>query len=95
MSYAVIGASGNTGERVVKGLLAQGKEVRALGRTKAKLAPLEKQGAILYAGSIADAAFLTKAFAGVTAVYAMVPPDLSVSDVRAYYGRLGETIATA
>ena len=41
MSYAIIGATGNTGGRVVEGLLAQGKEVRAIARTAAKLARVE------------------------------------------------------
>ena len=95
MSYAVIGASGNTGKRIVDGLLEQGKEVRAIGHTAAKLAPLAKKGAKIHVGSIDDSAFLTKAFDGVSAVYAMLPPDMSVPDVRAYYGRLGESIATA
>lgn len=95
MNYAVIGASGNTGKRVAEGLLRQGKEVRAIGRTAEKLAPLQKKGAKVFTGSVEDSAFLTRAFDGVVAVYAMIPPDLSVPDVRAYYGRLGECIAVA
>jgi len=95
MSYAVIGASGNTGRRVVEGLLAQGAEVRAIARTAMKLAPLAKKGVRIYEGSIVDSGFLTDVFDGVSAVYSMIPPDLSVPDVRAYYGKLGESIATA
>lgn len=95
MNFAVIGASGNTGKRVAEALLKQGKEVRAIGRRAAKLAPLAKQGAKICEGSIADTAFLTEVFGGATAVYVMLPPDLSVPGVRAYYRRLGEPIATA
>jgi len=95
MSYAVIGASGNTGRRVVEGLLAHGKPVRAIARDAARLAPLAEKGATIHAGSILDSTFLTQAFRDVTAVYAMMPPDLSVPDVRAYYGRIGEAIVTA
>jgi uncharacterized protein YbjT (DUF2867 family) len=46
-------------------------------------------------GDALDAAFLTSAFRGARAVYAMVPPDLSQPDVRKYYVRFGETIARA
>lgn len=95
MSYAVIGASGNTGRRVAEILLKEGKEVRAIGRTAAKLAPLAKKGAKIHEGAIGDTAFLTGVFRGVSAVYAMIPPDLSVADVRACQRRLGESIATA
>ena len=95
MNYAVIGASGNTGKRVMEGLLVQDKKVRAIARTAAKLAPLAKKGAQIYEGSIEDTSFLTKALNGVGAVYTMLPPNLTVPDVRAYYGRLGESIVKA
>jgi uncharacterized protein YbjT (DUF2867 family) len=95
MRYAVLGASGNTGRPVVERLLAQGKDVRAIARTKGRLSGLAQQGAHILAGSIADAAFLSRALEGVTAVYAMLPPDLTVPDVRTYYGGVGVSIITA
>ncbi len=95
MTYAVIGASGNTGRRVAEGLLAKGKDVRVIARSPEKLAPLAKKGATIHAGSMLDSAFLTGVFRGVSAVYTMMPPDMSVPDVRAYYGQLGASVAAA
>ena len=95
MSYAVIGATGNTGKQVVEGLLEQGKDVRAIARKAARLAPLTDKGVKIHEGSIMDASFLTRAFDGVSAVYAMIPPDVFVPDARAGYGRFGEAITTA
>ena len=41
----VMGATGNTGRKVADTLLKAGEKVRVLGRSRAKLAPLEKAGA--------------------------------------------------
>jgi uncharacterized protein YbjT (DUF2867 family) len=95
VSYAVIGATGNTGKQVAEGLLEQGKDVRAIARKAARLEPLADKGAKIHEGSIMDSAFLTRAFNGVSAVYAMIPPDVFVPDARAGYGRFGDAIVTA
>ena len=95
MNYAVIGASGNTGRCVAEALLKQGKKVRVIGRTAEKLRPLARSGAETCVGPLADKTFLSQALEGVGALYAMLPPDMTVPDVRAYYGKLGESIASA
>jgi uncharacterized protein YbjT (DUF2867 family) len=46
-------------------------------------------------GDQSDAAFLTKAFAGADAVYALIPPKMDVPDVRAYYGVMTAALVTA
>jgi uncharacterized protein YbjT (DUF2867 family) len=95
MSYAVIGATGNTGKWIVESLLAHGADVKAVGRTEAKLAPLAKLGATMHIGSILDTAFLSRVFTGVKAVYAMIPPNLTVPDFREYQKHVGESIVAA
>lgn len=93
--YVVTGAAGNVGKIVADRLLAQGKRVRVIGRAAAKLEAHKKKGAEVREGSLEDAAFLTKAFEGATAVYAMIPTDFSVRGVRAFQNRVADAIATA
>ena len=91
----VMGAAGNTGSVVAGNLLAAGKKIRVIGRSPERLRPHRERGAETAVGDAQDAAFLTSAFLGAESVYAMVPPDLTQSDLRKYYGRFGEAIERA
>ncbi|MGH7545431.1 MAG: NAD(P)H-binding protein, partial [Gemmatimonadota bacterium] len=77
---AVMGATGNTGQVVADELLDAGEEVRVLGRSAERLEPWVRRGAEAAPGDVADAAYLTRAFRGADAVYAMIPPDYSNPD---------------
>jgi uncharacterized protein YbjT (DUF2867 family) len=92
---AVMGAAGNTGQALVRRLLKEGRRVRALGRNDEKLTPLLRLGAQAFAGDAADPAYLTRAFAGAEAVYAMIPPETRVEDYTALQDRLGESVTKA
>ena len=91
----VMGATGNTGKAAAERLLAAGKAIRVIGRSEDRLRPLVDRGAVAAAGDATDVAFLSTAFEGAEAVYAMVPPDHAHPDPRKYYNRFGETIAEA
>ena len=91
----VMGATGNTGGEVARRLLRAGQPVRALGRSAAKLAALAAAGAEARAGDAADPAFLSAAFRGADAVYAMLPFDPAAPDHLEAQRRLGEAIVTA
>ena len=91
MTYVICGATGNIGGVVSRELLAQGKPVRVIGRDAARLAAI--RGADAAPGSLDDRAFLARAFAGATAVFAMIPPSYGESDFRAYQNRVGEALA--
>jgi len=95
--YVVMGASGNTGGAVATALLDAGEKVRVVGRTPSHLERFTKRGAeaAIVDVSDPDAGHLTKAFSGVKAVYAMIPPDPSSSDVLAFSGVVTKVIATA
>lgn len=93
--YIITGATGNTGRAIAEILLGAGKPVRVIGRSAEKLRPLVGKGAEAAVGSLEDEAFLTEAFKGATAVYAMIPPHLRAESVREYQGRIGEAIAKA
>lgn len=92
---AVMGASGNTGGRIVRRLLDGGESVRALARSADKLAPLQAAGAEIAAGDAADRTFLGRAFEGADGVYILIPPDVTADDYRALQDRQGEAIASA
>ncbi len=91
MTYVICGATGNIGGVLAHELLAQGKSVRVIGRDAARLAAVS--GADPTPGSLDDRAFLARAFAGATAVFAMIPPSYGESDFRSYQNRVGEALA--
>jgi uncharacterized protein YbjT (DUF2867 family) len=93
--YIVTGATGNTGSVVAEKLLARGEKVRAVGRNAKRLEPLTRKGAEAFVADLTDAAALSKAFSGAKAVYAMIPPDMSSPDYRAYQDRVSDALATA
>jgi len=93
--YAITGATGNTGKLIAEALLSKGKKVRVIGRDAARLKPLVDKGAEAFAGSLDDVAAMTRAFTGVKAVYAMIPPNPAAKNLRDYQNKIGEALATA
>ncbi len=82
--FVIAGITGNTGAAAARALLAQGQPVRALLRDPSRL-PGWAVGAEAFAAELTDAAALTRAFAGATAAYILVPTNPQVADpVRAY-----------
>ncbi|MGH9473593.1 MAG: NmrA family NAD(P)-binding protein [Terriglobales bacterium] len=92
---AVTGATGRTGRRVVANLLAGGEKVRALGRDPQKLAPLVEHGAEPWVGDLADVAWLTTALTGASAVYLVLPEDMSQPNLRSYQEHISTGYAAA
>ena len=93
--YVITGATGYTGSRVAEKLLAQGGQVRVVGRDAMRLEPFVKKGAEAFVADITNTGALTKAFSGAKGVYAMIPPDLSTADVLGHYQRVGDALAAA
>lgn len=93
--YAIIGATGHIGSRVADTLLSKGEKVRVIGRDVARLQQFVSRGAEAAAGDLKDTSFLTAAFTGVDAVFAMIPPNYAAPDFRAYQDVVGSSIATA
>jgi uncharacterized protein YbjT (DUF2867 family) len=93
--YVLMGANGNIASRAARTLLQQRRPVRVIGRNPAALAPLRELGAQLAIGDAQQADFLTRAFAGATAVYAMIPPDYAAPDMRRSQTQFGTAIAAA
>ena len=93
--YAITGATGNTGKVIAQKLLAAGQKVRVIGRSAEKLQPFAAQGAEVFTGSVDDAAAMTRAFTGASAVYAMLPPSMTSKDYRADQDRISDALAAA
>lgn len=93
--FVITGASSNTGKGIAERLLAAGKPVRAIGRTAEHLADLRARGAEVATGDLKDSKFLTRALAGATAVYSMIPPHLKAVSVRAYQNQVADAMGLA
>jgi len=93
--YSVVGATGNTGRAAAEALLAAGKDVQVIGRSKDHLQPLVKQGAEAFVGSVEDPQAMTLAFSGAVGVYCLIPMRADAPNLRAYQKGVGESLAAA
>jgi uncharacterized protein YbjT (DUF2867 family) len=93
--YVITGATGHTGSITAERLLAGGAKVRAIGRDAKRLERLAQKGAETVVADMNDEAALEKAFAGARGVYAVIPPNISAADVRAYQERITDSLAAA
>ncbi len=91
----VTGASGNIGSKIVKHLLAQGKQVKAIARHADKLESLREQGALIETGDLHDALFLSQALQGAEAVFFLIPPYLQAANIAKHQDEVGEAQITA
>lgn len=92
---AVTGATGRTGRAAAQALLSQGEKVRVIGRDAKKLAPFVQPGAETFVGNVEDVASMTQAFDGASAVYLVLPEDISQQDLRAHQERVSGCYAAA
>ncbi len=92
---AIIGASGNIGSKATEILLAKGEKVRVIGRDTFRLQQFVRKGAESVVGDVKDTDFLAGAFSDVDAVFAMIPPNYTAPDFRAYQNEIGRSIANA
>ncbi len=93
--YVVTGATGNIGSLIAETLIAEGKKVRAIGRSEERLASLVEQGAETAVGSMSDADFMNKVFEGAEAVFAMLPPKMDAEDFRAHQNGISDIMKAA
>src|SRR5262245_5921746 len=93
--YAITCATGNIGNGIAERLLARGEKVRAIGRNAARLRKLTDAGAEPAIGTVEDASFLKKVFAGARGVFAMIPPNVQSPNPGEEQDRIGTAIAEA
>jgi len=77
--FLVTGITGNVGGAAARGLLAQGKQVRALVRDIRKAATWADQGVELVRGDWNDTASISEALKDVEGAYIMMPPTQTPS----------------
>lgn len=95
MKIVITGSLGHTGRPLTKAVLQKGHTVTVISSNPQKQKEIEALGATAAIGSVLDVDFLVSAFTGADAVYAMVPPNFTVPDSRAYYNSVGNSYAQA
>ncbi len=95
MKVIVTGSLGNISQPLAKELVKKGHAVTVISSKPEKQKDIEALGAMAAIGSLEDINFLVSTFTGADAIYAMVPPNLAVPDVRAYYRKIGSNYAQA
>jgi uncharacterized protein YbjT (DUF2867 family) len=91
----ITGATGRTGGTTADALLARGEKIRVVGRDATKLTALAKKGAEVFIGSADDRSSMTQGFLGASAVYLVLPEDLSQQDLRAHQELVSDSYAAA
>jgi len=91
----VTGATGRTGRRVTETLLAKGEKVRVIGRDVKKMTPLMDLGAEPFVGHAEDLNSMSMGFAGASAVYLLLPEDVSRPDLREHQEHVSGSYAAA
>lgn len=93
--YVITGATGHTGHAAANRLIAEGKKVRAVGRSVEHLKALALKGAEPFVANVMDKDEMAKAFAGAEAVYVMFPPNEKTQDYLAQAEQMAEAYAFA
>ena len=90
--YVIMGATGNIGSKLANILLEKGEKIKVIGRSAERLKPFVDCGAEAAVGDVSDAGFLTNAFKGADAVFALIPPAYTATDFRGYYNEIGANL---
>lgn len=93
--FVITGATGNTGKIIATKLLEAGKKVKLIGRDPEKAKELISMGAEFAQGTLENVEFLTTAFRGAEAVYAMIPPAYTEPDFYAFQQKTADNLAAA
>ncbi|MFD1257726.1 NAD(P)H-binding protein [Mucilaginibacter terrae] len=95
MKIIITGSLGNVSKPLVNDLLEKGHRVTLITSDPEKRNEIEASGATAAIGSVEDADFLSSAFVGNDALYAMLPPNFKTADSRAFYQKVGKNYARA
>ncbi|HEX8390973.1 MAG TPA: NmrA family NAD(P)-binding protein [Longimicrobium sp.] len=95
MSIVITTPTGQIGGQVASTLIAAGADVRLLARDAARLPDALRGAAEVREGSLQDAAFLRDALTGASALFLLIPPDLSAADWAASQLGIGRAAADA
>jgi len=92
---AIMGATGNVGGKIAAILGKKNEPIRVISRTVGRVRPLVGKTVTAFAGDANDTEFLVKAFTGVDALFALIPPNPTAPEFMRYADTIGESIARA
>ncbi|SDH56205.1 NAD(P)H-binding protein [Mucilaginibacter sp. P25] len=95
MKLVVTGSLGNISQPLTEILVTLEHEVTVISSDVKKQTAIEALGASAAIGSIADVDFLTAAFQGADAVYAMIPLSFTEPDLGKYLRRIAKNYVQA
>ena len=95
MKFIVTGSTGNISKPLSSQLVRAGHDVSIVSSNPEKTEEILALGAQALIGSVEDASFLTKAFAGADGVYTMIPPNMVVPSWKDFIYRVGDSYVTA
>ncbi|HTH81676.1 MAG TPA: NAD(P)H-binding protein [Mucilaginibacter sp.] len=95
MKIIVTGSLGNISKPLTEKLVKAGHQVTVVSSNEDRSAEIKALGASPAIGSVNDVKFLTDTFTGADAVYAMIPPNFTAPNWRAYIGGIGSNYAEA
>lgn len=95
MSITVTTPTGHIGSALTDLLLKGNEPVTLIARHPEKVARFAERGAKIVEGSHGDTRTVVAATRGADALFVLVPPDFTSSDMRAHYRRFGEASAEA
>ncbi|MDI3330187.1 MAG: NAD(P)H-binding protein [Micrococcus sp.] len=93
--FVISGATGRVGSAVAAGLLAAGQPVRVLVRRPTAAEEWQVRGATVSVVDLRDRAGLSAALEGATGFFAMMPFDLTTTDLDAYAREVVDSVAGA
>lgn len=94
-NYVITGSIGHISKPVITGLIKAGKNVTVITSKSENISEIEKLGAKALVGSVADASFTKKAFAGADVVYTMIPPIWQTQNWRASQKEVADSYTNA
>ncbi|OGX87948.1 NmrA family NAD(P)-binding protein [Hymenobacter coccineus] len=95
MKITTAGSLGNVAKPLVEKLLAAGHQLTVITSNADHQGEIEALGAVAAVGSISDAGFLTQAFDGAEAVFAMLPPAMGATNLLDNIAAAGQAYAQA
>lgn len=95
MNFTITGSLGNISKPLTELLVRHGHVVTVVSSDAAKKSAITALGALAAIGSIGDADFLARAFAGADAVYAMIPMSFTETDQAGYMRRMAAAYVEA
>ncbi|VWC71874.1 NmrA family NAD(P)-binding protein [Burkholderia contaminans] len=93
--FVVTGVTGRTGAVAAQALIDAGVAVRVVVRDRAKAVRWAKQGAEVAVADLADAAALTRAFAGAHGAYLVKPPNYALANLFEHADVTARAVAEA